>query len=73
MALQTRGIKAVMLSSAQKDPAAEDRAARGEFSLIFMAPEKARTTRQRCHWFTEGCPPSGCAELRTLPAPARLG
>ena len=40
MALSQRNITAVMLGSAQTDHTADDRAARGEFTIVFMSPEK---------------------------------
>lgn len=39
-ALSSRGVHAVLLGSAQHDPLAEERAACGEYDLIYMTPEK---------------------------------
>ena len=40
LALQARGVRAVLLGTAQSDPTAQARAMRGEFSLIYVTPEK---------------------------------
>ena len=39
-ALATRGVRAVLLGSAQPDARAEERALAGHYSLIYMTPEK---------------------------------
>ena len=47
-ALQLRDIKAVMLGSAQTDSSAEERALAGEFSLVYVTPEKAHLLLHSC-------------------------
>lgn len=42
-ALSTRGVRAVLLGSAQLDPLAEQRAAAGEYDLVYMTPEKLQS------------------------------
>jgi ATP-dependent DNA helicase RecQ len=41
MALQQRGIKAQFLGSAQADYSVQNRARDGEFSHVYITPEKA--------------------------------